>query len=455
MPQTSKGIIYNQKFFENILRSMADLLIVIDPDAIIRFANQAVTDVLGYSVEDEDIDDIPIGRLFDDKELQFFGLIKRLIAEGRVRNTGLHMLDKDGEKIPVMLNGTVIRGDDNRIEGMVWVARDMRDVHQLITELAQMNEELEDRVKIRTEELQIAKDESEMALRKLQQVQSQLVQSEKMASIGQLAAGIAHEINNPAGFVSSNVKTLEEYIKDIKSLFIECDSILKNTDLKNTDLKNTKRITDEDILTWIRNLEEKKQAIDLPFILQDIDQILCETQEGMRRINKIVKDLREFSHAGSDKPEYADLNKCIDSTLNIVWNELKYKTEVVTLYGDIPQVLCYPQQLNQVLMNLLVNAAQAIKGKGVIKVKTSAENNRAVIEIYDTGEGIPHENLSRIFEPFFTTKPVGKGTGLGLAVAYAIIQKHGGDIKVDSEVGKGTCFSVSIPIEYEQFRKMI
>lgn len=443
MSQTNKEIIYKQSFFESILRNMADLLLVIDTEATIRFANQAVMDVLGYSMEE--IEDVPAGRLFDDRELQFFRLVKRLVTEGRIRNIGLYMLNKDGGKVPVVLNGTVIRGDDNRIEGVVWVARDMRDVHQLITELAQINEGLEDRVKRRTEELQIAKDESEMALRKLQEVQSQLVQSEKMASIGQLAAGIAHEINNPAGFVSSNLKTLEEYIKEIKSLFIECDSILKKTE----------RITDEDILTEIRNVEEKKQTIDLPFILQDIDQITRETQEGMRRISKIVKDLREFSHAGSDKPEYADLNKCIDSTLNIVWNELKYKAEVVTLYRDIPQVLCYPQQLNQVLMNLLVNAAQAIKEKGVIKVKTSAENNRAVVEIYDTGEGIPPENLSRIFEPFFTTKPVGKGTGLGLAVAYAIIQKHGGDIKVDSEVGKGTCFTVSLPIEYEQFRKMI
>lgn len=441
MAQTSKEILYTRKFFENILGSMIDLLIVINPDATIRFVNQVTLDVLGYNLED--IERVSAGKLFDDEDLQFFGLVRRLVAEGKVRNKGICMVGKEGEKIPVVLNGSVIRNDDHKIDGMVWVARDMRDVYQLITELAQANEELEERVRRRTEELRAAKEASDEALRELQQIQSRLVQSEKMASIGQLAAGIAHEINNPAGFVTSNLTTLEDYIKDIKSLFIAYDLILKRCE----------KMADAEIVSLIKKVEEKKEAIDLPFILNDIDEIIRETLEGMRRIGKIVKDLREFSHGGSDKPEYADLNKGLESTLNIVWNELKYRAEVVTLYGDIPQILCYPQQMNQVFMNILVNAAQAIKEKGTIRVRTFTEEGHVVVEISDTGEGIPPENLSRIFDPFFTTKPVGKGTGLGLAMVYAIVRKHGGDIRVESELGRGSCFKVYVPIENTQFKK--
>jgi PAS domain S-box-containing protein len=420
---------------------MLDLLVVIDPDATIRFANNTALDILGYTLKD--IEGISAGRLFDDKELQFFGLVKRLISEGWVRNKGLYMLSKDGSRIPVVLNGSVIRNDDNKIEGMVLVARDMRDIHNLITELAQANEDLETRVSERTEELRIAMEMSKDAYRDLQETQSKLVQSEKMASIGQLAAGIAHEINNPTGFVLSNLKTLEDYIKDIKSVLNDYKAILKNC--------NT--VSDNNLVSSIRAVEEKEDNIDMSFLLSDIDEIISETQEGMRRISKIVKDLKEFSHIGSDKPEYADINRGIESTLNIVWNELKYKAEVITVYGDIPQVLCYPQQLNQVFMNLFVNAAQAIYEKGAIKIKTFFEDNHAIVEISDTGKGIVPEHISRIFEPFFTTKPVGKGTGLGLAVAYAIIKKHGGEIKVESEIGKGSVFSVYLPVEYENFKR--
>ncbi|MDD5434001.1 MAG: ATP-binding protein [Nitrospira sp.] len=441
MLQTVNDVIYKPKFFENVLRNMVDLLIITNPDATIRFANQVVLDVLGYNLEE--IRGIPVGRLFDDSEMKFFGLVKNIISTGVTRNSGLFMVCKNGEKFPVVLNGTVERDAVNKIEAMVWVARDMKDVHQLITELMMANEELEERVRIRTEELQIAKNKSDKAFRDLQQLQGQLVQSEKMASIGQLAAGIAHEINNPTGFVSSNIKTMEEYLKDIKSIITEYDEVVKLCG----------KVSDKDIQDKISRVEDEKQAIDLPFLLNDLDQIIHETTDGVKRITKIVKDLREFSHTGSDIPEYANINKGLESTLNIVWNELKYKAEVITVYGEIPEVLCYSQQLNQVFMNLLVNAAHAIKEKGTIRINTMVEDEFVVVEVSDTGEGIPPENLSRIFEPFFTTKPVGKGTGLGLAVTYAIIQKHCGEIKVDSEVGKGTTFRVFIHPECENLKQ--
>lgn len=435
-------IVKEGKFFENILKSINDLIVVVDPDATIRFVNQTFMDLVERPFDE--IIGIPVGRVFTDDAFQFFNLIKELVRHGEVRNKSLYILNKNRERIPVNLNGAIVRDEGDKIVGMVFVARDMRDIQRLIDELERINEELEDRVKKRTEELRNAKGSIEEAYKKLQQTQTQLIQSEKMASIGQLAAGIAHEINNPAGFVSSNLKTLEDYISDLKSLLDAYDYLEKVC----------KKIEDNRIKEAIEKVEREKDDVDLSFLLTDIDQIIQESQEGMKRIARIVKDLREFSHAGSDKPEYADINRCLESTLNIVWNELKYKAEVETILGDIPGVLCYPQQLNQVFMNILVNAVQAIKERGKITVKTFAENEHVIVEISDTGDGIPPESLSRIFEPFFTTKPVGKGTGLGLSVAYAIIQKHGGHISVRSEMGKGTCFTVSIPVEYEKLKTM-
>ena len=435
MPVTNREIIYRPDFFENILRHMVDILIVANPDATVRFINQTAIDALQYSIED--VDGMPVGKLFDDGELHLFTLIKKLVTDGELRNKGMNLMSKDGSRIPVVLNGSLIRNEDNKIDAVVLIARDMRDIYQLITELSQLNEDLEERVKNRTDELRVARDASEEALKKLQQAQAQLVQNDKMASVGQLSAGIAHEINNPTGFVLSNLKTLEEYINDIRCLITEYDTLLQRC----------VGISDEDVSCIVKNIEKFKEKIDVVFLLHDIAQIFKETQDGMRRISKIVRDMKEFSHAGSDKPEYTDVNKGLESTLNIVWNEIKYKSEVKTLYGDIPQVLCYPQQLNQVFMNILVNAAHAIEGRGVITLRTFSENGNVVIEISDTGKGISPEHLSRIFEPFFTTKPVGMGTGLGLSVAYAIIKKHNGEITVDSKVGAGTRFQVCIPVE--------
>ena len=443
MPVTNKEIIYHSHFFENILGSIIDILVVSNPDATVRFVNHAALNALQYSVED--VKGMPVGRLFDDNDLNFFELIKTLVTNGELRNKGINLISKIGEKIPVVMNGTLIRNEENRIQAIVIIARDMREIFNLITELTQFNEELEERVDRRTDELRVAKEASEEAFRKLQQTQAQLVQSDKMASIGQLAAGIAHEINNPTGFVSSNLKTLNEYIIDIRGLLSEYDALLQSCSI----------ISDESVLSGMRHVEEFKKKIDVSFLLNDIEQIFAETQDGMRRIGKIVKDLKEFSHSGSDKPEYADINNGLESTMNIVWNEIKYKAEVKTIYGDIPQVLCYPQQLNQVFMNILVNAAHAIDGKGVISIRTCSRNDNVIVEISDTGSGISAEHLPRIFDPFFTTKPVGKGTGLGLAVAYAIIRKHNGEITVNSIVGAGTTFTICIPIDSGQLKQII
>ena len=273
---------------------------------------------------------------------------------------------------------------------------------------------------------------------------AQLFQSEKMASIGQLAAGVAHEINNPTGFVSSNLKTLTDYQNDINNLINHYRKLV--TDLKETIRENLSSAIEKQ-LEQIASLEDEA---DIDFILEDIMDLISDCKEGTSRIKKIILDLKDFAHPGEDKIQFADINDGIGTTLNVVWNELKYKATVNKELGKLPMVECYPQQLNQVFMNLFVNAAQAIEKQGEISITTMADNGFVEIKIEDTGSGIDKKNLDRIFDPFFTTKDVGKGTGLGLNVAYNIIKKHNGTIDVKSQIGKGTVFKIRMPVNFSK-----
>jgi two-component system NtrC family sensor kinase len=193
-------------------------------------------------------------------------------------------------------------------------------------------------------------------------------------------------------------------------------------------------------------MNELKEKADLEFLKEDIQDLVRESMDGLKRVKEIVQSLKDFSHVGETDWQEADLHQGIDSTLNIVKNEIKYKANVVKEYGQVPLVKCIISQVNQVVMNLLVNASHAIKENGMIKISTGCEKDMAWIRVLDTGSGIPQENLNRIFEPFFTTKPIGSGTGLGLSLSYGIIKKHGGRIDVQSVVGKGTCFTVWLPL---------
>ncbi len=274
----------------------------------------------------------------------------------------------------------------------------------------------------------------ENAYNELKMVQSQVLQQEKMASIGQLAAGVAHEINNPMGFIISNLNTLKRYIEKVSEYL---------TIQTATVERCSKQCGNTDIITEIA---EKRKELKIDYITKDLNNLINESLEGADRVKKIVQDLKNFSRVDESEFKTADINSGLESTINIVWNELKYKATLVKEYGDIPLTVCNPGQLNQVFMNLLVNAAHAIAKQGEILVRTWHEGRMINITISDTGFGISEENQKRIFEPFFTTKEVGKGTGLGLSIAYDIIKKHNGMIKVDSEVGKGTTFTISIPV---------
>jgi len=284
--------------------------------------------------------------------------------------------------------------------------------------------------------------EHKQAEEELKNTQARILQSEKMASIGQLAAGVAHEINNPTGFVSSNLRTLADYIKDISGLSKEYRKLL--AELKQNSAPDGGL---PDVSGQVKRITDLEEEVDIDFLLNDISELIEESRDGTERIKKIVQDLKDFAHPGEDKLKFADINKNLDSTVNVVWNELKYKAEVTKDYGDLPEVQCYPHLLNQVFVNILVNAAQSIKERGKIGIKSRADNGYVEIKISDTGSGIPKENLARIFDPFFTTKEVGKGTGLGMNVAYNIVKKHKGTIGVESTAGEGTTFTIRIPME--------
>jgi len=268
----------------------------------------------------------------------------------------------------------------------------------------------------------------------LKSAQSQLVQSEKMASIGQLAAGVAHEINNPLGYVNSNLNSLKEYVNDLSCYIDEIDSFM-------IDIHEEKHAKEE-----LPNLsKDLKNKHDIEFILSDTKELVSECVFGMEKVKKIVQGLKNFSHAGEEKKQKTDINQCIDETIRIVWNELKYHCEIVKDFGEIPETYCYPSQLNQVFMNLLINASHAIKENGLITISTTCIDNIIFIKFQDNGSGIDKEHLSQLFDPFFTTKPVGEGTGLGLSISFGIIENHQGKIEIESEVGVGTLFTIQIP----------
>ncbi len=276
--------------------------------------------------------------------------------------------------------------------------------------------------------------EIEHTLEQLQQAQTGLIQAEKLASIGQLTAGIAHEINNPLAFVSSNLNRFDEYFHEITTLLRKWQNL-------TTLLENNASLKE-----YLTTLKEDEERVNVEFVVHDFEELMKHTREGITRIKNIVNQLRGFTHLASSQFAPANINEALEETILLVWNELKYNATLHKNYGNIPLVVCNIGELKQVFVNLLVNAAHALQGKGDIFISTTNTDSTVTISIRDTGCGIPPENLKRIFDPFFTTKQVGKGTGLGLWLVSTIIQKHHGTIEVQSEPGKGTEFIVTLPL---------
>ncbi|MDR3412661.1 MAG: PAS domain S-box protein [Formivibrio sp.] len=334
-----------------------------------------------------------------------------LARDGQVLGFEAPLRSKDGTIMTAMISGKIIDLDGERC-----IIIDLRDITQR---------------KRMEEELHREKAEQAVLIHKLEEAQNQLVQSEKLAAIGQLAAGVAHEINNPMGFIRSNLFTLKSYADGLLNLVAIYESA-------EPLLQNHPQVRDR--------IAQAKREADIGFLTDDMRNLINESLDGADRVRRIVQDMRDFSRVDSAEWTLFDIHAGLESTINVVWNEIKYKAELVRNYGKLQPIECIPSRLIQVFMNLLVNAAQAIVEQGKITISTCCIEDQVEIAFTDTGHGIPADILPKIFDPFFTTKPVGKGTGLGLSVSYSIIKNHGGHINAMSQPGIGTTFTIHLPI---------
>lgn len=279
-------------------------------------------------------------------------------------------------------------------------------------------------------ELEKSYQEIKLSHDKIKQAQAQLVQSEKMASLGQLAAGVAHEINNPIGFVTSNFSTLKEYSHVLAEYFSHAVQLAEQSD--------------NEISSVMKEMDEKE---NFKFLFSDIKNIMDDCDDGLLRVKEIVANLKSFARSDEEVTGDFKINQCIENTIKVVWNELKYKAR---LHKDFDENDCsvkgHEGQIGQVIMNMLVNAAQAMETDGDIYIQTRAQDGFVRITIRDTAKGMPQSVMDKIFDPFYTTKGVNEGTGLGLSISHGIIEKHGGNVSVESEEGVGTCFIINLPI---------
>ncbi|MFH1847271.1 MAG: ATP-binding protein [Candidatus Omnitrophota bacterium] len=426
----------SKDYMDNIVGSMIDALVVVTPAGKIQTVNKAVCNLLEYKEQQLIEKDMDI--LFP-KEARDKGRMEILLKDGNLKSYETNFKTSDGRYIPVLFSGAVMKDEDGNINSIVCVAKD-------ITELKRAESVIQEK-RIELEEANRELEKNEGTLRKmlhdlrethedLKNAQRKLVQSEKLASIGQLAAGIAHEINNPIGFINSNLSTFEKYMDSLFKLVRDLD-ILKPA-IEEKDIQKALQIETQ--------LNEFEKEIDVNYIFEDIENLIKESKEGIERIKKIVTELRTFSRKDEEIRVLADLNKVMDGVLNMVWSEMKYKGKLRKFYSDIPKIECNPQQVAQVFINMLINAVQAIKDKGDVSIRTYVKDKNVKIEIEDTGCGIPKDAMEKIFDPFFTTKEIGEGTGLGLSISYDIVKRHNGDIEVMSEVGKGAKFIISFPV---------
>lgn len=402
MTNRLSSTLVSKDYVENIIHSLGEMLFVTNTDGNVISINPAVHQFLGYT--EQDLLNRPIGALLEDTS-NTFCLRKSSSDVPNFQNIEKTFKHKNGDILPVLFTYSPMYRSDNTIIGFVGVAQSIRALKE--ADLA----------------LRSSRDELANANQELKQKQVQLVQSEKMAGLGQMAAGVAHEINNPIGFISSNLGTMKDYLSNLLAFFDAYKAEAHKNELENSFKEN-----------------------DLEFVLQDAQDLIDESLEGVERVQEIVLGLKNFARLDEAERKEADINEGIESTLKLVWNELKYRCTINKEFEKLPPILCYPGQLNQVFMNLLVNAAQAIQEQGEITIKTWSDENNINITISDTGTGIEPENLNKLFDPFFTTKSPGHGTGLGLSISHGIIKKHNGTIDVDSVLGKGTTFTICLPL---------
>lgn len=304
------------------------------------------------------------------------------------------------------------------------------DVTELAVHQLQLREQIVEREQMHAE-LQVQHSKQAELIKELKETQQQLIQSAKMASIGQLSGGIAHEINNPISFIYTNMVSMQGYMRDLKRVIEQYQRL----ELQLPEDSEQRQA-----------LADLKEEVELDYLLEDVEQLVLESLDGTERVKRIVLSLKDFSRGGTESWEKAQLLTCLDSTIALCWDERNMRIELVKDYVSLPEIECIPSQLNQVFLNILLNAIHAIETEGVITLKSRKFDDWIEIEVIDTGVGIPVENCSKIFDPFFTTRTVGEGTGLGLSIAFGIIKRHNGELIVRSEVGKGTSMKVRLPI---------
>jgi PAS domain S-box-containing protein len=415
-----------------ILEDIEEAYYETDIDGKFTFVNNSMCNSLGYARKEL------IGRkywhLVDETTVK---MLSAAVDISYKKNEPIKMLDmevirKDGTKLIYETSVSVIRDTEGTLIGFRGISRDVTKRRQMEDALKRNQEQLIKKNKEIHESrrnIQLTLEKLGVAYEELKVSQLKILQQEKMASIGQLAAGVAHEINNPMAFIASNLGTLDKYINRLVDFIQTQSEVIKS--LKNSDT--------------VKKLKEKRKELKLDHVIEDVKGLIAESLDGSERVKKIVYELNCFSRMDEEEYKEADIDECIESAINIVRNELKYKATLKKDYGNLPPIKCYPQQIAQVFMNLLINAVNSIEEQGAITIKTWNKDGSIWVAISDTGVGIPQESLSKIFEPFFTTKEAGKGTGLGLSITYEIIQRHKGDITVKSEVGKGTTFTIRIP----------
>jgi two-component system NtrC family sensor kinase len=390
-----------ERYNENVIQNMNSAVLVFDTDGRVTSCNTPAGLILGQPLDA--LIGRPVRDWFPDGSGQ--GMVARTLAEG-IRFKGAESVIRrpDGSVVPVGMSCAPISGAKGEPRGAVATFQDISEMRHL---------------------------------------QRQVLQAEKMASIGQLAAGVAHEINNPMGFIHANLFQMAEYISDLRRVWAQVEQLQKC--VAQGDPEERQEAS--------KRLASIAEDVDVDFVLGDLAKAIRESQEGSERIRHIVHDLRDFSYQDTGERVLADINQCLESTANIVWPMMKHLVIVEKQYQDLPPLTCYPMQLKQVFMNLLVNAYQAIEEKiggagetGRIELRTEQRGDQIVVAVTDTGAGIAAGDLDRIFDPFFTTKKVGAGTGLGLSTSYSIVQRHGGAIRVESTPGRGTSFLVLLPV---------
>lgn len=345
-------------------------------------------------------------------------MIQLTLQNGSVKDWELDHAQPDSEPVLVGYTTCILKNEDGNLAGIGAVGRDLTDKLELTAQLAATNQQLEGAL------LQLEKAHAE-----LKSTQAQLLQSEKMRALGQMVAGVAHEINNPLGFARNNMVFLEEKLPVLKSLFDEYDRI--------------KSTINPDQLERINAAEQKAGIF---YLWDDLGDGIHESLDGIHRIQEIVSSLRNFSRLDEAENKQADINEGLRNTILLVRPLCKDQIIVHESYGEIPKILCHPGELNQVFLNLLTNSIQAIEGQGSISINTNLIGDAIMVEIQDSGMGMDKQTLSKLGEPFFTTKPVGTGVGLGLAVSFGIIQRHNGKISFQSTSGAGTSVFIELPL---------